>query len=104
MTIFAGRSWTEFLINRWRAKASLNALLRRPDDHLLDDIGITRDELRSMLGQWTDEARDRRDRGLWRLSVPAAMGRSAGVLALPAIFARSPTRRPSHGRSACSVR
>ena len=106
MTIIAGKSWTEFLINRWRARATLGALLRRADDHFLDDIGIEREDLRRAFGQWRDELPDHRGRGLWRFSgaFPAAIGRSAGVLALPAIFARSPTRRPSHGRSACIAR
>ena len=106
MTIFAGKSWTEILINRWRAKATLGALLRRADDHFLDDIGVEREDLRRAFGQWQDEARDRWGGRLWRFRAPfpAAIVRSSGSLALPTTFARSRTHRPSHGRSACTAR
>lgn len=43
---------------RWRARQearkSIGHLLKRRDDHLLNDIGLTRQDLREMLDQWED--------------------------------------------------
>ncbi len=55
MTIFAGTNWIARMINRWRARQSMGALLRRMDDHTLDDIGVTRDDLRRAFGAWRNE-------------------------------------------------
>ncbi|MGB3316698.1 MAG: hypothetical protein WBB85_20060 [Albidovulum sp.] len=51
--------WTDRLLRllaRWRAsrvgRARVRALLTRPDDHLIDDIGETRDRLRERFGLW----------------------------------------------------
>lgn len=52
MTIFAGTTLIAQMINRWRAHQSMAALVRRRDDHFLDDIGVTRDELNQSFGSW----------------------------------------------------
>lgn len=35
-------------------KTSADWMLRRTDDRWLDDIGLTRDQLRQLLGRWKD--------------------------------------------------
>ena len=37
------------VLNRFRAHRSIGALLKRVDDHLLTDIGLTRADLRALL-------------------------------------------------------
>jgi len=99
MTIFAGSNWIARMLNRWRARQSVGALLRRMDDHHLDDIGVTRDELNRSFGRWQ---RDRSDPGIApRGSLPAGRAAdapapalmpawlsAAGILALPTAMAR----------------
>ncbi|MCU9849220.1 hypothetical protein OEZ60_14545 [Defluviimonas sp. WL0024] len=38
--------------DRRAARARIRALLRRGDDHLIDDMGLTRDDLRARFGCW----------------------------------------------------
>lgn len=40
--------------NRLRARCAMGFLLHRPDDRLIDDIGLTRQELRELLDLWSD--------------------------------------------------
>ena len=40
--------------DRHRARRALRFLLRKPGEHLLADIGLTRHELRHLLGLWED--------------------------------------------------
>lgn len=40
--------------DRIRARRAMGWLLRRPDDRLLRDIGLTRDDLRRMLDAWRE--------------------------------------------------
>ena len=49
------------LIRRWvrwrdrqQARKSIGHLLKRSDDHLLEDIGLTRQDLRNLLERWDD--------------------------------------------------
>lgn len=49
------------LIRRWvcrrdrqRARKPIGHLLKRSDDHLLEDIGLTRQDLRNLLERWDD--------------------------------------------------
>jgi uncharacterized protein YjiS (DUF1127 family) len=55
MTLFAGTTLIARIINRWRARQSMDALLRRMDDRYLDDIGVTRADLRRAFGDWRHE-------------------------------------------------
>lgn len=40
--------------DRRRARRAMLWLLRRPDEHYLRDIGLTREELRQLIGHWAD--------------------------------------------------
>lgn len=42
-------SYLNAVLNRFWAKRSIGALLKRVDDHLLTDIGVTRADLRALL-------------------------------------------------------
>ena len=46
------------VLARWLARRarrrSMLPLLRKPDDHLIEDIGLTRETLRVLLGAWHD--------------------------------------------------
>jgi uncharacterized protein YjiS (DUF1127 family) len=39
------------IVRRYLLQQSLGALLRRADDHLLDDIGLTREDVRLLLAR-----------------------------------------------------
>ena len=45
MTLIAAKTVLNRIVARWQARRTLGALLSRMDDHLLDDIGLTRDEV-----------------------------------------------------------
>lgn len=49
MTLIAGKTALARIVAKWQARRTLGALLSRMDDHLLDDIGLTRDEVRRAL-------------------------------------------------------
>ncbi len=48
------RNWIELQ----RRRRAMGRLLLRGDDHLLRDIGLTRDELRALLEDWRDAPGD----------------------------------------------
>ena len=104
MKIFAGKNWTERLINRWHARAALGALLRRADDRFLDDIGVEREDLRRAFGQWKDDAPERHDQVRWRDSASAPMAGSAAVLTVPTAFALCLPPHVPNGGPACPLR
>lgn len=86
MTILAGTSWIERLINRHRARRVLGAQLLRHDDRMLADIGLTRDDLGREIGSWQDRAAcnmPRRRRGLAPINPAAPMGGGLAGLSLP---------------------
>lgn len=56
MTILAGKTLIERLINRFRVRQSLGAELLRHDDRMLNDIGLTRGNLSHEIGTWQERA------------------------------------------------
>lgn len=54
MTILAGTTKIERLINRIRARHALGAGLLRQDDRMLEDIGLTRGSLSREIGTWQE--------------------------------------------------
>lgn len=83
MTILAGKTLIERFINLYRARMSLGAELRRQDDRMLDDIGLTRGDLSREIGTWKDRAernvQERRNALAPIIPMPAA---SAGLACL----------------------
>ncbi len=104
MTILAGTTWIARMINRWRAQDSMGALLRRMDDHHLDDIGVTRGDLQRAFGEWphdrtwiTAQAR------VASASFSRGAVAAAAMPTLLAIAGRSRNRSQAHGHAACSA-
>ena len=98
MTILAGKTLIERFINLYRARISLGVELRRQNDRMLEDIGLTRGDLSREIGTWLDRA----ERGMEEprraiapiLAAPSTGGGLAG-LTLPraAIFESLMLRR-----------
>lgn len=104
MTILAGTTRIARMINRWRAHRSMDAILRRMDDHHLDDIGITRNDLRRAFGDWQqDRTRIAAQAGVAFQSFPGGAVAAAAMPALMAIAGRSRTRSQAHGPEVCSA-
>lgn len=104
MTILAGTTWIARMINRWRAHRSMGALLRRMDDHHLDDIGITRNDLRRAFGAWhTDRTWTAAPADMAATSLSAGAFAAAAMPTLLAMAGRSRSRSQAHGPAACSA-
>lgn len=86
MTILAGKTLIERLINRFRARQSLGAALQRLDDRMLEDMGLARGDLNREIGTWLDRAErtlPERDRVLATINPARPLGGGLAALSLP---------------------